>query len=556
VNISTSDLFAFGEFARFDPTEFALYLNWDKITERADKELSRLAFEFFFAPMMTSLLAPYGESYLASCNEEQLQFALQAFTLYTHEVRHYHDLILLPYGSFLKRQSLKIQLEYAFWDVEVMLSNKVLYIPYSEWVANTNFLTSVYPDLALPSIGVHRLAETFEEVFAKLQRFNTAGIETDELAQIIPTGTSMLESLAILIQENDIARRFGEVRADSFRANIFRNQPGKEYYKALVFIYTMFDPFLLDEVVIYLLLAGLSGNFQDQRSSIPRYPSDLLPEIIYWIHKKPQKTQALRDFEACTHIINEYFREQHGSTFYFQLKQGLEANRTMLQHWREYEKKKGDHLGRHYSDLILEEYELFCETQAQVIQKFIDDPYSYCSPRHYLQTQLLDVQPLIYLQSEGGIPLAPEWLSDHRVNVHTGTRINISDVPLNLRNQFPPPVEDGNIDFAHVVSTRFHDSSIKTSEQQAEIWRGTLHDFLSHARIELEGANCGFPSMAINHFLSALNLTGRKVYTGIEHLLDRSVTLSLDDIEQYARQRGATEQILQRIQELRKQQRD
>ena len=147
------DTFEQTGFGRVDPSSFGMWLNVDKALAHPDYER--------FGPLMwSSFLFPLHDdhkTYLRRLtNEEDVQLVLNAFTLFTHEARHFHDLLLCPYGSMLMRQYTRAALYYLFLRRDLIFRHKAIYVPLSDWVAHGTKLQRVYRDLDTPSPTLSR----------------------------------------------------------------------------------------------------------------------------------------------------------------------------------------------------------------------------------------------------------------------------------------------------------------------------------------------------------------------------------------------------------------
>jgi hypothetical protein len=156
---------------RFESGHLGLYISVDSIIDpdnaaRAVEHINLLG-ETANKPVGLR----HEEFFKSSLPQERGRLAA-TFSLFAHEMRHFHDVILTPYGSFLMRQAVQINIAYlikARLDIAVLCDQ--IYVPLQDWVDNYNILSVAYPNLAAAPQGVMEYVSFWRNIHELLAIF-------------------------------------------------------------------------------------------------------------------------------------------------------------------------------------------------------------------------------------------------------------------------------------------------------------------------------------------------------------------------------------------------
>src|SRR5215472_2692531 len=164
------DIFEPMGFGRFDSSIFGLRLNLDRaITEPFDPDLLQLTLESFHRP-----IGQKHRKYVADIQDsEKKSLAVSLFTLSCHETKHFHDLLITPYGSMLMRQFTRLALLSLCCFSDLFLRNDTIMLPLRDWVSDWEIYTGIIPPLREPSENIKAIADAVETMMTKLRAFDT-----------------------------------------------------------------------------------------------------------------------------------------------------------------------------------------------------------------------------------------------------------------------------------------------------------------------------------------------------------------------------------------------
>jgi hypothetical protein len=283
------DSFELSGFGRFDSSVFGLRLNLDRaIADPFDPELLALTLKSFHGP-----LDDRHRRYVAGLGDPaRRSLAIALFTLACHETKHFHDLLVTPYGSVLMRQYTTLALASLSCTDDLVKPNGVIALPLRDWADDWPVYSKMTPALGEPPKAVLDLAGLIGTMLAALKKFDGGSIKLpDHLNHL--TASTILEGLAITAQERTIVSSFGEAGIPVFRKQFDSEPVAKRYFGSQWFIEDFLGMPLADNAVELILLASLCGNFQEQDRNRPRYPTNVLLEMLAWLRKN--RAAALPD---------------------------------------------------------------------------------------------------------------------------------------------------------------------------------------------------------------------------------------------------------------------
>jgi hypothetical protein len=515
------DLFEQQGFGRLDPSSFGLWLNVDKAL--AHKDYHR------FGPLMWSsfhfALRDEHRTYLSSLpNGADRELVLGAFTLFTHEARHFHDLLLSPYGSMLMRQYTRAALLYLFLRQDLLFQHKAIFVPLSDWVTQGTALKRIYSDLDSPSHNIIHAESAFRSMKEKLRVYNRGRLNGDDGSRY-PTAVSILEASAILMQETAIARDFGASYVESFRRGIWERGTANTYYSALSLISQQFERSVPAEVVSYLLTASLCGNFQDPDTKRLQYPTDILVELLLWLRKHEINLAESDSFEEIIYTVDEYFEETHGGDVMDMMKVSTDTNRAVGDAFRQELDVYEEQIGREYPEArsLLAGYNNFCEVHTRFVGDVCVNPLWYCSSK-YLEIQRRLPTPVIFIETELGIPVDEQI--EQLYYIQFEERLYLADLPEEYRKAFNGFAADGKlIRLAHILSPRGFKTDDSAAPVGVDLWHmdnsaeaikvdlwQRNHDAVGSLRFLIEGPGIALSKHVQRDLMSAFTLVGTKVY--------------------------------------------
>jgi hypothetical protein len=515
------DLFEQSRYGRFDASHFGMWLNADVFLNHPDyKHLGELAWKTFHFPpggehtqYVDGLRAPHDATLAASC-----------FTLYSHEARHFHDLIATPYGSVLMRQYARAALFYMFLWRELYFRRRAIVVPITDWVANETIYSQVYQDLQPVSNIITETASIYSTMIEKLDAFNR-GVLNSGMQANYPTATSILEGSAVIAQQRAIDSRFGSEVASQFLDVLFDGQAADTYLNALLLLRNVIGGQASAQVMSFLLLSSLYGNFQDQSQRL-RYPPDILLQLAVWLKERHVDLINLRSFDDLVILVDRFYQENQGGSLTAMIEQSQRANVGVLESLKQtlklYEEQDGNEFSQ--ARVVLQCFENFCQAHEIFSRQVLSDPGWYCSGS-YIEHQYELPMPVIFIHTDSGVPVDDDLeaiyyiQSEDRMYVTEETRNKLlNDQNLNEAQREWLLSLSGNrsgnliMRNAYVLSPR--DILQRGSQNliDVDLWQRT-HDLVAGLRLFLEGPDRGVSPQTIRQMVSVLKATGTKIYT-------------------------------------------
>jgi hypothetical protein len=198
------------------------------------------------------------------------------FSVFAHEVRHFHDTLLTCYGSFLMRQSLQNNMAHLSHvrDETVFACDKV-YVPLTDWVDQYGFIEKAHPELLPPPDSIVEFVEWHKYLEHLLESFETGRLKIHGL-----TATSILEASAILTQEEYIRSHFGVEAVVAFRT-VFDGQAASFYFGALDAMIRVFDQEIPLDIQAFILFASLCADYRSEQSAALSTPPDAFWTLLH-----------------------------------------------------------------------------------------------------------------------------------------------------------------------------------------------------------------------------------------------------------------------------------
>jgi hypothetical protein len=512
------DLFENLAFGRFDPSFFGLRLNLEgAIGSGMDPDLFQLTFTSFHYPIRDAHV-----KYVAGITDaKKLNLVLNLFTLSAHETKHFHDLLIAPYGSMLMRQYTRAALLFLTCKPDLILRSSTIILPLRNWVSDWEMYQAHDPAVTAPSTNVREFVSILELMQEKLKRFNAGNINLDGPFTAIDA-TAIVEGLAILVQERAIVEHFGAHQLAPFRAG-FAPAARQRYYGALALVHRFLRDSASAETASLLLFASLCGNFQDTDSNHVRYPKDVLIEMLLWINEHCEDALRAPDLPKLGDAVDAYFEENLGDDLQGMLIRASRANREARESFAEMVLRfaESDSMLGSEGQRLLQQFENYSEIQTAFSANAFVNPYWYFSG-DYLKEQKNLPKPIVYIECESGIPV--DDTIEKLYYVQCESRIDISSFPESMRKKFTLDAINNVVRGAHIISPRYDfaestkpDFGTKFTfvipDLQVEVWHQNYDAVIGVLRFAIEGLDGPMIPAAQQEFLFALATIGVTLYS-------------------------------------------
>lgn len=427
-------------FGKFDPVNFGLWLNVDPILRSSlGADFVSLAISSFHFP-----LSDQHKVFIDNAPEEQRSFALNCFTMFAHERRHFHDMLATTYGSMLMRQYTRAALAIHSNRDLLYFGSDLIAVPLSDGIDNESILGAAGVPAAPDAL--RKLNDLLKTMQQKLRVFDR-GWEPLPRPFANLTATSIMESLAVLMQEQEIAQHLGSEYVRVFRAG-FPASAREHYYGAAALCHNALGeaPF---EAVVYCLYASLCGNFQESRPDVPRYPRDLLAALLHWLNRRGGGEFQF-GFEGFREQVDEFFEEVCGKDVQGIVTAAVHTNREAAQSYRAAAQAAAEQ-GVTDVDLYPSIFDNFCEVQAPFAASLAVNPSWYCGPAYVKHTTALPT-PVVFLETVDGLPIGD---LEKLYYIQTESRVCLDQFPPNVREHYSHLADaEGVLRAAHILSPK------------------------------------------------------------------------------------------------------
>jgi len=442
--------------------------------------------------------------------------------LYSHEAKHFHDLLVTPYGSMLMRQYINASIHFLVARAGLYY-HKTVVVPLSDWILNYDLLSSIYPNLSKPCELLIEAEEVLDGVQRKVNAFGHPQGSIN--GKRLPSADVILEGMACLIHERVIEENFGSSMAKEFIETLENSSTARKYLEAPFYLKNLLGEGLTWDVISYILLASLYGNFQDPSPARVRRPPDILQNIlIYLIECQFDLRKA--GIDDVVKIVNTYFNQHQGGSLLQMVEIAHAANEKVYielsNSLDRYEKTWG--IDQNQARIVLEMFADFNKAQKILGSAVATHPQWYCSDI-YLANQFALPKPPVLLYTEKGLPLLKEisFFIETIFNIEYEETIKIPLIVLD-RNPLTKaqkesflrvnPINKDDIfelRFAHLLTLRM-DHGSKENIVNASLWREAL-TLTSGLRLLMEGPGKGMSDYFVRQTVAALNVLGIQVCT-------------------------------------------
>jgi hypothetical protein len=514
------------ELGRLDATHLGMWLNFDAVRREADPSLTHLVAE-------AAGLA-YSDDHKKFVNATgdmaKRQALISLFTTFAHEARHFHDLVITPYGSILMNHYVRAALS-VLSSQRSLFSSPAVIVPLAEWPSLLPLLGKIDPGLQQPNPKLTELIATFGEIEGELKELDRGVLYPDASF----SATSILESSAILIQIGLAGQIFGLEASNQLMNGIRQSAASSRYFGALEFLMGQLGSLPFGAWTL-LLLASLCGDVYNGDKRALRSPVDVLITITRWLAKldgfpvtRPvqSRTAAFDLIAQLYDLINQFFHREFGADLIDQLGLGAINNAANVEVWEQRIKGKSDSSLQWQRVLqTLDVYRNFSEISARLVSNFATDPAWYLIDQYLDRLPYLP-QPLIYLWSDYGWPADPSLQKDFYIQQEV-----IVPLPEHMPTEGPAAeafsgleelaYNDGTaLRLALVISPKQSQMltpphgmfSNELAATNVATWRGYFDAVVPMMRLLLNGPETGLPGEVKMQAFSLFDMFGTKVYS-------------------------------------------
>lgn len=516
------------EFGRLDVSHLGVWLNLDRVP--AETNSTPMA-ELLSAAVQYKISDQHREVVEAAGTAEGRAALVGLFTSVEHEARHFHDLLVSPYGHYLMELNARAAFSiFGAW--RSLHGAGALVVPLADWESQLPVLRVLDKELTAPNAKLAELADVLRGISHRQQVLNRGILHPD----VKLTSTSILEASALLVQVGAAGAAFGLERANELMHLIGSGSAADRYFGPLSYIEHHLGHIPGGGLAV-ILLGALSGDvFSDDERAI-RSPVDVLVDMISWLAAKenfPVRNMVSGDasLELIVEIYNlvsEFLSSTIGRDIEDSMSEAWETTNAMVRHWQDRLSGKGDDSMQWFRIReMLRVYENYRDVGGSLMANF------YRQPAWYLIDQYLDLlprlpQPVTFYWSDSGIPASPSLAQDFYIQ----NELIVPAAPDRLL-----PTDGSNEILAEFVNRSYYDGEayrmafvispleapqpepapnflpIPLNHVDHEAWLGYFDGIVPLMRLLMEGSEAHLPWPIQNLTLSLFELLKTKVYSG------------------------------------------
>jgi hypothetical protein len=441
------------------------------------------------------------QAFLSSTKPDQQGRVIASFSVFAHETRHFHDLLLTCYGSFLLRQAL--QLNMAYFNMlrdDIVYLCDAIYLPLNEWVNNRELLRRFHPQLSPPTENIVRYVRESEQHEALLAKFEQG---TSKRSPV--TASCLLEASAIIAQEEYVRSNFGVESVRPFWS-IFQGEAQRHYFGALDTLQTVLKREVPLDMQAFIIFAALCGDYRGKSGISGSTPPDAFVLILSELTSKKIDLFSPPDVSAA---VNECFERWGWGSPFAAIKRAHRENRELLDVYRRtYE---GEELHKSV-EACLAAFENYCDVQDAYLQWFSDGHKGYFDLRQYSRDLFSLPLPPLYFECVRGLPYTDVLMT--AFEMESGQSVRVNELPVELAGQLTDYHDrDGFLNLWHSISFRGSEAAEGFSPKvNIGAWRETCH-WTTHSRFLLESNRASIPPYAVDDQLMGLSACGVTVIT-------------------------------------------
>ncbi len=521
------------EFGRLDISHLGMWLNLDKMPGTANAPLNDL-----LASAVRHEFSDLHREAVANARSAQDRSALIGLlTSVAHEARHFHDLLISPYGARLMHFNVRAAMAVLGAQGSLARSPAII-VPLSDWRTQLDTLRLVDPDLAEPYPKLNELADTLTDI-----RRRERALERGILNPNAPfTATSILESSALLVQLGAAGRVFGFDAVNELSAWIGQSPGSDRYNGALRFIKQQLGHIPIGCQTV-LLLAALSGDVFSENEAALRSPVDVLVALTSWlssmdsfpIEKPPTTGDTDGLISDIFDLSSEFLFRSCGRNIKVSMSAALDiTSMHVADYERRLEGQGDDSIEWLRIRQLLQVYKNFRDVSTPLMANFCSDP------SWYLVDQYLDrlphlPQPLTFFWSNYGIAATPDLQRQFYIQHEAIIPIPEGVNPDLRGNSAANSYFDGEAFRLALVLASLDSQQLVAPDGlfkyplhrvDHEAWLGYFNSIVPLTRLLTNGADARLPGIVLDQAVTVLEFFGTKVYSGAGriHMLSSSTT--------------------------------
>lgn len=458
-------------------------------------------------------------AFLEGLSGDALRFALNCFTVFAHERKHFHDVLATPYGSMLMRQSTRASLLTLASRDELLFRSDSIAVPLSQWIPNAK-LFQLARGVPPPSDNLRELHNVLVSMQDKVAAFDRGTVEVPGAFKGL-TATGILEGLAILAQEHEIERSFGSGSISPFRECFSNPTTELEYYGAIALCAAALGSDIPTECLSYCLLVSLCGDFQSADGHVPRCPVDVLMHLLVWLRQNSDR-DSLYDPFRFFEKVDEFFEETFSDDVEGLTMKASQTNAKITPAFAEMVKRSEDLFGDDgAARTVFDAFENFREVQAGFAANVFIEPLWYVGAGYRENIDALP-KPVVFLECNTGLPIDPSL--EDIYYIQTESRLNLAEFPPDIARTFRHLADhQGIVRGAHVLSPRSARFSpptgkypvqfgFKVSEIDVDLWQRAFDRAGGSLRFLLNGPD-GLVEPLLKTIVLGFALVGARVYS-------------------------------------------
>ncbi len=457
--------------------------------------------------------------------------AVATFTSVAHESRHFHDLVMTPYGSALMAQHMR-----AAFAVQTSLgslaSSDSLILPLHEWDKHLPLLRLAEPSLRAPGGRLAELAQQLSETTSALAGLDRGVRWPDEGI----TATQILEANAYLIQQTFAKESFHQRESLQLLDDLIERRGASRMYRGAVQYVQDHVGVLPNGALSIVFLASLSGDYVTPSEHALRNPVDMLGTLMRFMRTKPGVPFDMpRDVDGSFErigvvwkYVDEFFRTVFaGRTLVDMLARGVEADEASVKVWEDRIAPviEDDSLQSLRLEQTLRVYRSFARLGRVLAANFARKP-SWYTPAGYVRALPYLPRPITFFTADGGVPATPELTNDFYMvqesicDPKAGSfRALSQEVQQAVRRAY---YDDGSLlRSARVISPKTVPPGsppndllpLGTEPIDLEAWRGYFDSVVPQLRLLTEGIATKLPKTMRDMALDSLARNGTRVFT-------------------------------------------
>jgi hypothetical protein len=393
------------ELGRLDVTHLGMWVNVDRARRGDDATFGRL-----LSRAVGYDVGDDHREYVHAMPEDARAAALGLFTVVAHESRHFHDMLLTPYGSLVTSLNVR-QATTMLAALGSLSSQESMIVPITEWAALLPVLRHVDPTLAPPPPNLEGLIDVLAETERALRALDH-GIHYPDAPL---TSTQILEGSAIWVQLGLAGRLFGIEGSNLLLRAILDSPARTRYFGAIDYVQERLG-WLPTAAVQLLLLTALCGDVFSTEENSLRSPVDVLVVLVELMSQhpdfpRPNPTADVRvdeEIDRVHALVQDFCQQAWHEDLEGMIIAASDRTLEIVKEWKRGLEGKDD--GSFSFRLLanaIAVYDDFAEVGGRLVANFTMDPVWYFVDR-YLDVLPSLPRPVTFLWSDYGFAATPE----------------------------------------------------------------------------------------------------------------------------------------------------